>query len=341
MISLVATVKATLPDLERFVQYHLNIGVGRVYLFFDDPQDPALPQFRGRPGVTATACDPAGWAAVGIAPEDGIEVRQIHNANLALGWARRAGAHWLVHLDVDELLHIPGDDLGAWLGAVAPETDAVTFPTREAIPARSAQRHPFEACWLFKAHTPDAAPRLSLAARAGRLRALRYGYFRGHVGGKSAIRVTAPVGSVDIHVPTGADGAALKLETAKDAFLLHYDGCAFEAWRDKWARRKEVAGCAKLMRDSRRRQFADFLTAEAAGSAAALEREFRAQCMVPLHEQAILWALGLARPVRVRRDLFRPGRRNRYCGAVSGGGGGGLWRQGGEGRRKGRRWTFG
>jgi hypothetical protein len=84
MIRLVATVKAPLADLERFVAYHLNIGVDHLYLFFDDPADPVLPLFVGRGRITARTCGMADWRAAGIKPEDGIEVRQRHNADLAL-----------------------------------------------------------------------------------------------------------------------------------------------------------------------------------------------------------------------------------------------------------------
>jgi len=89
-----------------------------------------------------------------------------------------------------------------------------------------------------------------------------------------------------------------------DASLLHYDGCTFEAWRQKWARRKDGTGLLLTMRPDRRRQFEDFLCADATGDVADLDREFRRQCLIPPYEQAVLWALGLARWVRLRNELF-------------------------------------
>jgi hypothetical protein len=307
MISLVATVKAAKPDLDRFVTYHLNTGVAHIYLFFDDPADPALPAFIGMNRVTAIACTLAGWQAAGLRLEDGIEARQAHNARTALTWACAAGAQWLLHVDSDELIYTPGGDLADWLAQRPADCDAVTFPVLEAIPYASSRRHPFDACWLFKTTTRVDALRLKLAARAGCRQALLYGYFRGHTVGKTATRVRADIDDVGIHFPTRAAGPPLRIETAADAFVLHYDGCTFDSWRQKWGRRRDGgAGLALNMRPSRRRQLADFITADQSGSLAELEREFRRQCLIPAYEQAVLWALGLARPIRLRRDLFDP-----------------------------------
>lgn len=305
MISLVATVKAPMADLDRFTAYHLNTGVDHLYLFFDDPADPSLPAFTGRARITAVPCTPDRWRAVGIHPEQGIEARQQYNASVAMDWARAAGADWLLHVDSDELIHTPGDDLAAWLGGRAADVDAVVFPVLEAIPRAPDRAHPFDACRRFKAPARPDPALLQRAARLGCRSALRYGYFRGHLLGKAAVRTTAPIATVGIHFPTPSS-EPLRLEGASDACVLHYDCCTFEAWRLKWARRKDGTGLLLTMRPDRRRQFEDFLAADAAGDPAALQREFRRQCLIPYHEQWILQALGLARTVYVRPDLFTP-----------------------------------
>ena len=302
MISLVATVRGPRADLDRFIAYHFNTGVCHIYLFFDDPDDPAVDAFCGLEQLTSVACTPKHWRDAGLTASDGIEARQLHNANLAMAWARARGAQWLLHVDSDELIATPGDDIAAWLARRPAEVDAVVFPALEAIPRASGSRHPFESCRLFKVR-PSDPKRLELANRMGCRQALRYGYFRGHMAGKSATRVTSEIRSVGIHVPDGGAGG-LRLETAQDAYLLHYDGCTFEAWRRKWAGRKDGTAIALNMRPDRRRQFDDFLTADQLGSLAVLEHEFRRQCLIPLHEQATLWALGLARFWRLRDDLF-------------------------------------
>ena len=40
-----------------FVNYHLNIGVDHIYLFFDDPTDAAADALARRARVTAVRCD--------------------------------------------------------------------------------------------------------------------------------------------------------------------------------------------------------------------------------------------------------------------------------------------
>ena len=303
MISLVSTVKAPKADLDRFVTYHLNTGVEHIYLFFDDPEDPSLPAFVGMDQITATACTPERWQAADIHLEQGIEARQQYNASEAMTWAHGRGSQWLLHIDSDELIHIPDSDLPVWLARLPASVDAVIFPVLEAIPHAAANQHPFNACRMFKTEPRPDPARLDLAAWLGCRQAFRYGYFRGHLIGKAATRVTANIDTVGIHFPTGA---SLQLEMATDAYVLHYDGCNFEAWRRKWARRKDRSGLPLIMRPDRRRQFDDFLIADEKGSSAELEREYRRQCQVPAYEQAVLWALGLARPIRLRRDLFSP-----------------------------------
>jgi hypothetical protein len=207
-----------------------------------------------------------------------------------------------LHVDSDELIATPGDDLAAWLGRQPAEIDAVVFPVLEAIARPPSRGHPFQVCRLFKAPARPDPARLKRAAQLGCRQALRYGYFRGHLIGKSAVRLTADIDTVGIHVPTSS--RPLRVETAADAYVLHYDGCTFEAWRQKWARRKDGTGLLLTMRPDRRRQFEDFLRADEHGDVAELDREFRRQCLIPPYEQAILWALGLARWVRLRDELF-------------------------------------
>ena len=304
MIAIVATVRAPEPDLRLWVAYHRNVGVDRLHLYFDDPADPALPAISVLPGVVAIACTADHWRAAGLHPEAGIEARQTYNANLALERVREESCEWLLHIDSDELLFTPCGDLAGWLAGREAACEAVGFPVLEAVPPSKMRRHVFQSCTSFK-RTPRA-PSLDWARRAGCRQALRYGYFRGHTAGKAATRLKSTVDHIGIHAPARSNGAPVLIESAGDAFVLHYDGCTFESWREKWVRRKDGSGLALNMRPDRMRQFQDFLAAEATGSLAELEREFRSQRLIPAYERAVLRLLGLTRPVHLPQELFAP-----------------------------------
>ena len=97
---LVATVKAPKSKLLAFLAYHLDLGAGHVWLYFDDPDDPACAAVSDLAHVTAIACDAAHWARIGRRP-DRHQNRQSRNAQDAY---RACTLPWLAHLDVDEFL---------------------------------------------------------------------------------------------------------------------------------------------------------------------------------------------------------------------------------------------
>ena len=98
---LVATVKAPEEELLAFVAYHLSLGANRLWLYFDDPEDPAFDRISKLPQVTATRCTNWYWAWRGGRREP-LYLRQISNALHAQSKCR---LDWLGHIDVDEYLY--------------------------------------------------------------------------------------------------------------------------------------------------------------------------------------------------------------------------------------------
>lgn len=98
---LVATVKAPEEELLAFVAYHLSLGASRLWLYFDDPDDPAYERVAKLPRVTAIRCTNWYWARRG-GRRDALYLRQISNA---LHAQRKCRLDWLGHIDVDEYLY--------------------------------------------------------------------------------------------------------------------------------------------------------------------------------------------------------------------------------------------
>lgn len=96
-----STVKAPADQVLAFLAHHLALGAARIWLHFDDPDDPALPRAAALPRVTAVACDDGYWQALLGRRPGRHQLRQSRNAErvYALG-----AVEWLAHIDVDEFL---------------------------------------------------------------------------------------------------------------------------------------------------------------------------------------------------------------------------------------------
>lgn len=97
----VATVKAAPQEVMAFAAHHLGLGARRVWLHFDDPDDPAAGVLEGCDGVRVVRCDARYWKRLCGARPERHQERQTRNATRVF---RRAPVDWLAHFDVDEFL---------------------------------------------------------------------------------------------------------------------------------------------------------------------------------------------------------------------------------------------
>ena len=304
LICTVSTVRELQINLKMFVDYHLNCGVDRMFLFFDDPADESIEHFQYNDRLACIPCDAAHWAASRLPDRSSIEERQIHNASLALELARREGIDWIIHIDSDELVFTPEQHLKLHLQHAGENVDAVTFPTLEALPKLKYNGHFFEEIHWFK-NAKSIIPHAEGIARVmGCRRPFEYGYFRGHTIGKTATRVGSSVASIGIHLPIACDGGELRIKNSSEAFVLHFDCCTFDDWKLKWKRRYDGTAVASQMRKDRSRQFSDFLAAYQSGSEARLLLAYKRQYTVSMYEKIILLGVGLLRRVELKNDIF-------------------------------------
>lgn len=111
----VATVKAPEPKVLAFVAHHLSLGADHIWIYFDDPEDPAHAALSGLPRVTATLCTAEHWKTMGNR-HDRHQNRQARNARDAY---QRCPVDWLAHVDVDEFI-LPDRPVADILDSTAP-----------------------------------------------------------------------------------------------------------------------------------------------------------------------------------------------------------------------------
>ncbi|MGH7988387.1 MAG: glycosyltransferase family 2 protein [Candidatus Binataceae bacterium] len=303
-IAIVCTVRTDEATLTRWIAYHRHCGVDRFLLFFDYADDPVIERFERDDCVTITRWDAAHWARATTLPANpALDERQIFNTACALTAARRDGIEWLLHIDTDELLYVPGHDLRRYLARNGRSADAMTFQTLEAMPKAACQRHVFEEIrWFKRSRSPIRGA--GLAARllgCGTL--FRHGLVKGHAIGKSIVRVAADVGIIGVHKPFATPGHSLPTIVARDAYLLHFDCCTYDDWALKWQRRGDGTAAVAQMRDERKAQLAEFM---ATSGDLKRRRALYDQLMASPWQYVVLALLRFTRCVPLPSHMFQP-----------------------------------
>ena len=221
---LVTTLRAPTPLVLGFIRHHLALGAAQLWLYFDDPDDPAYDAVASIPGVVATRCSQDHWQEVDGRRPDKIEKRQTRNAQTAYA---ACPLPWLGHVDVDEYLW-PARPVADLLDAVAPDVAMLRM-------------EPFEA--MQDADHPHAPPRLFRGplktVHAGIRTAILGPYadvlpeaMLSHSVGKAMFRTGIARLSLRLH---GAflDGERLRGPAfCPDMVLLHCHAQDQQAWRD-------------------------------------------------------------------------------------------------------------
>jgi len=126
---LCTTLKAPVDQVMAFVAHHLSLGCTRMWLFFDDPDDPAAAAVAHLSRVTVTRCDDAHWRRIKGKRPDKHQNRQ--GRNMQSVYANRP-LPWIAHVDVDEFL-LPRQDIGSILGGLHPDLPMLPMAPWEAL----------------------------------------------------------------------------------------------------------------------------------------------------------------------------------------------------------------
>jgi hypothetical protein len=321
-VCIVTTLLAPLQETMMFVNYHLNIGVDQMYLFFDDPADPAAEALADKKHVTCIRCDSDYWGGITSTSTQSINERQRLNAGVALVWARQFGIDWIIHIDSDELIYAE-KPLHELLAEWPANLQVMKFATMEAVVDKYEYDRVFEEISLFKVHpgvvgkklfvSLDERLRLS-SKRQGFRRKVRMArllgctsisedaYLRGHILGKSAVRTNANLDGLTCHEPVPGPGEELRATVAESAWLLHFECRGFESWQGKWLKLHSI----RLELASHRRRLIDrFMTVYESNDVSGLSALYRRMYFLSSYERFILRRLGLLRRLQLDARLFK------------------------------------
>jgi hypothetical protein len=298
-LAIITTMKAPPGEVQLFVNYHLNIGIDKLIIYVDDPEDAALEIYRNHKDVIVKPCDDEHWHRVAGGRSAVLAERIVSNFLDGIEIAKDLGCEWVTLIDGDELLYSTDNIVESLNESGA---DVVRYDLREAISLREDYDNIFEAD-TFKVYSKGA--KLKLARFLG-CRVATYGntYFNGHKASKSAYRLDSidRVEEFGVHHPRVYDRKLIR-KKSRNIKLLHYDCVGYDSWNAKIRSRINGTAVSMKMPRSRKIQCAEF-----AGIQGASEDErrklYRNRLIIPTRELKILGILGMTEEVVLDPKLF-------------------------------------
>ncbi len=331
-LCMVTTLKTSLEKTLAFTYYHLNNGVDHVYLFFDDPQDPAVDILAPEPRVTCIRCDTSYWEGQGgWAEQQGsiLQKKQSLNSKVAIERARNAGFEWIAHIDSDELMYAVGG-LKQAISNLPQEIQVGRFAVLEAIAEMDPVKLPFRDLHFFK-HGQlapvkkkffDIDDRTLVSIRTQviiyRLRSLcalllgcsqlRRDFIKGHFVGKCIARTSAPIDCFYPHFPIPVLPHRLRLGYIQKAHLLHFIIPDYPNWlgkRGKAYQDYQINGIPHDFSKHLIRQYEEFISRSQKGDEQELVEYFRSRYLFSTRQLKVLRALGLVSEIHLPGEIFK------------------------------------
>lgn len=229
--AITTTCKDSVEVVLSFVAHHLEAGAREIFLYFDDPEDPAFDWVEGLDRVHATRCDAAHWTQFPQGRPERHQRRQGLNASLAKA---ATACEWLGHIDIDEYLH--GEiRVGDLLEDIDPGTEAVQIKPLERIFTNVPPRHGISYAGGFKRPLSRQLTRRIYGAEGAFLAK----GFQGHPVGKTFLR-TASDARLTIHSARAHRRDVTFHDGSAHLHLLHFFPFGYEAWCEKFSRRLTV-----------------------------------------------------------------------------------------------------
>lgn len=314
--AIATTLKCPIDQTIAFVNYYRNIGTDHIYLFFDDPEDPGAELFHNDNDVTATRCTQEYFKTF---PSDRfadvdyqyVTNRQSLNATNALFWSRVRGIDWITHVDVDELIYLDSGELKKKLTKT--HFNILRFTILEAVPERLEYGNFFHEIRHFKA--PAAFHKIWLRYPINSIIlwllksfgvrspfAINDWYFRGHYKSKCIVRTNLDILDMRVHEPR-FEKRHLEIRTRR-VFLLHYDSCGFDFWKERWDFKITGKGRPKFFSHRRKivQHMVQLLTRDASNEE--LIDSYEKLHYISVRDTRILKLFGLIKNIELNKQLF-------------------------------------
>ena len=222
--------KAPVEQVQAFAAHHLSLGAARIWLFFDDPQDPACAVLKRISQVTVTRCSLSYWRETcGRRPER-HQNRQSRNAQAVY---RQTELPWLAHLDVDEFLlaDLPVPEA---LSAVPIDQPMLRMAPWEALHEPGLPDDIFTAC-QFRAAMPLPQDQASRDIAFGRYAPLLTEGVLSHSAGKCVFRTGVAGLEPRLHGAFKAGERVKGGDFHPGIALLHFHAASPAAWQERLA----------------------------------------------------------------------------------------------------------
>lgn len=227
----VTTLRETPEATLNFAAHHLLLGASEIWLYFDDPNDPAIQLVADQKTIRAIVCDDTYWQAKGYQRPDTHQMRQKINAQDAY---TNTECDWIMHLDADEFVN-SSQSISEMLDQAS--SDVLRLPPFEMLQFKQVGIGE-DFTHFFRGALPNTAQGRRISDKAyGEFSTILPSGMLSHVAGKFFVKTRVENVTLSIHGPF-IDGKRHNGENAP-ATLLHLHGGNYEEWRSRVIYRME------------------------------------------------------------------------------------------------------
>lgn len=250
-LAIVATVADAADHIEFFIQYHLGIGVEHLFVFIDDCCEETLAVASHYPNVTAVPVNEhieELWKTV--PPYRNLEkralknrevmVRQEYNAYLGSYFAKEIDIDWLLHIDIDELLYLNGNNLSQHLLAMQRKgLGGCIYTNYEAIPVQLHSDCIYRSTTFFKKNFFKrgtwffSEEQREFIKNSSWLSDFFFNYYQN---GKAAANIHNELVVEDVHAMWGGGNRSLEFLSVDDPIILHFPVATIKEFKKKYKR---------------------------------------------------------------------------------------------------------
>jgi len=320
-IAICSTQRATPSQTKAFIKYHIQIGITKIFIFLDDPNDALNEDIFKFEEVEPIKCDEIYWQQYENRPES-IEKRQLLNANYALNLCRVLKIDWLLHIDVDEFINVKKDiSLTDYFNSIDKNIVTIRFPVCESIPEKYEHKDFLHEIESFRCHplsyrydikiTLAQKIKAKLDLKMVHLKMFllnflglgaftKYGYMKAYTAGKSASRTSAKIETIGIHSPKINYQTEQFCLQSKKITILHFDAFSYGAWFKKWQKRIDGTGTSTFMHDERQQQLNEFKVLYEKNDSDALYALYKQIYFIDSKHRSLLSTLGLIKKIIIK-----------------------------------------